>query len=361
MSRWGQWRWRSRIVGDRDEWRVEGAATAEPPDGALGREPPGGATPASGATPIAGDGRPARPRRALSQQLAPGQAGIAQPALRVQDPQLRRPPGRPEAIPRHADLCPLPHHVSPQPDPRPPAQLQPQRGDLGQGAGQGGPAGPAARARAAGRRPSEPAPPAGRSRSRQRRGRYPGSHPGPGTAGPAAAGPPSVLEEHRRHRQRLLERARRQDDQPVQLHAPGHGLDRIQAPGQVQVGGYPARGLGLGDGPQRQRGLAAGAVAVEGRGRGARQPAQTRGSHPGPGSRWVSPDPTPPASRPACPAVPRATSGPAAAPPPARLRPQSPRATVRTPQRGAAPPQRSRRDDRAAWTFGGRGRPWDSQ
>ena len=93
----------------------------------------------------AGRERPARPARAcplgtvlrLAQQFVPGQAGIPQPALRVQDPQLRRPSGRPEAIPRDADLDPLPHHLAPEPDPGPTAQFQPERRDLGQGARQG--------------------------------------------------------------------------------------------------------------------------------------------------------------------------------------------------------------------------------
>jgi hypothetical protein len=86
----------------------------------------------------------------------------------------------------------------------------------------------------------------------------------------------SVLEEHRRHRQRLLESVRREDDQPFERHAPSRRLHRVEAPREVQVGGYPAGGLDLGDRPQPESGLAARPVPLESRGRSARQPAQTQ-------------------------------------------------------------------------------------
>jgi hypothetical protein len=51
--------------------------------------------------------------RGLSQKLSPRQAGIAQPALRVENSQFRRPARQPEPIPCHANLGSLPYHVSP--------------------------------------------------------------------------------------------------------------------------------------------------------------------------------------------------------------------------------------------------------
>ena len=216
-----------------------------------------------------GDGQSARNRRALSQKLGPGQAGVAQAALRVQDPQFRGPARRPEPVPRHADLRPLADYVPSQPDPRPPAQLQPQRGDLGESAGQSG--GKARRlqddqlnARSPGQRgqPTESLRQSGRRDS--------SSIQGPGLQVQQQQVHGSILEEHRRHRQRFLERARRQDDQPVQQDAPSHRLHRIQAPGQIQVCRDPAGGLGLGHGLEREGRLAAGPVAVDCGGRVAR-------------------------------------------------------------------------------------------
>ena len=84
----------------------------------------------------------------------------------------------------------------------------------------------------------------------------------------------SVLEEHRRHRQRLFQSVRREDDEPFQRHAPSRRLHRIQASPEVQVGGYSAGGLDPGDGPQPEGGLAARPVSLESGSGGSRQPAQ---------------------------------------------------------------------------------------
>jgi len=219
-------------------------------------------------------GQPTRPRRALSQKLAPRQAGIAQPAIRVQDSHLRRSPGWREPIPGHADLDPLPHHVSPQSNPRSAAQLQPQRSDLAEGTGQSG-----GKARRLQDEHLDAGSTSQGSQSaeslRHGRCRYPGSLQGPRRQVQQQHVHRSVLEEHRRHRQRLLQRIRRQDDEPVQLDAPSHGLDRIQASGQIQIGRDPSRGLDLGHRLQRERRHPAGPLAAQGSGRGAWQPAQS--------------------------------------------------------------------------------------
>jgi len=210
----------------------------------------------------------------LSQKLAPRQAAIAQPALRIEDLQLSSPAGRPIPIPRNSDLSQLPDHIPPQPNPGAPAQFQPQGGYLGQSAGQSrwkvrrlqneqldaGPAG----------QRSQPA-----ESLRQSRGRNPGTIQRSRLQVQQQQVDCSILEEHRRHRQRLLERSRRQDDQPVQLDATSHGFDRIQAPGQIQIGHDPACRLGMGRGLQRERRLAARPIAVQSGGRCTRQPAQS--------------------------------------------------------------------------------------
>lgn len=80
----------------------------------------------------------AGPRRRLAQQLVAGQAGVPRTTVRVQDSKLRRPSRRPEPVASDAHLGPLSHHVPPKPDPRPPAQLEPESGHLGQDADQRG-------------------------------------------------------------------------------------------------------------------------------------------------------------------------------------------------------------------------------
>ena len=216
--------------------------------------------------------QPADPRRALSQKLAPRQAGIAQPALCVQDSQLSRTARRPKPVPRHSDLGPLPHHVPTQPNPGSAAQLQPQRRDLGESPRQGG-----GKARRLQNEQLDTGSTSQRSQSAetlsQIRRRNPG-HQRPGRQIQQQQVHRSILEKHCRHRQRLLERVGRQNDEPLELNAPGHGLDRIQASGQIQIRRDPAGGLGPGHGLQRERRLAAGPIAVQGSGRGARQTAQ---------------------------------------------------------------------------------------
>jgi hypothetical protein len=72
----------------------------------------------------------------------------------------------------------------------------------------------------------------------------------------------SILQQHRRHSQRLLERARREDDEPLELDPTSNRLHRIKASGKIQIRNDPADRLGLGHGLQRQRRLAAGSLAV---------------------------------------------------------------------------------------------------
>lgn len=211
--------------------------------------------------------------RHLPQQLVPSQAGIPRAALRVQDPKLRRPPRRPVPIPRDAHLGPLPYDVPAEAYPRPPAQLQAERGNLGQRAHQ---------RRGQTRRLEHQQLDPGSTRQR-RQAVQSLAQSGRGQTQAIARQRRqvqqqqvhrSVLEEHRRHRQRLLDGVRREYDQPFELNAPSRRFDRVEAPREVQVGGYPTGGLDLGDGPQPESGLAARSGPLEGRDRGTRQSPQ---------------------------------------------------------------------------------------
>ena len=220
-------------------------------------------------------GRAADPLRALRQQFLPGEAGVPGATVRVQDPYLGGSTRRPEPVARHANLRPLADHVPPQPDPRPPAELQPQGRYLAQRAGESrwqarrlehdqldpGPAGE-------GRQSAEP--------FGQGRGRDAGAVERPVRQVEQQEIDRSVLEQHRRHGHRLGERIGREDDEPFQPHPARDRLDRVEAPGQVQVCDKSAGGLGMGGGLQRQRGLATGPVPVECSGRSAWQAAKPK-------------------------------------------------------------------------------------
>jgi hypothetical protein len=60
----------------------------------------------------------------------------------------------------------------------------------------------------------------------------------------------AAREEHPRDRQALVERLRRQDDEPVEPNPAGNGLDRVERPGEIQPGDDRAARLGFGDHPQ---------------------------------------------------------------------------------------------------------------
>ena len=222
----------------------------------------------------AGRSRPclSRPRR-LPQQLVAGQAGVSHSTVRVQNSKLRGPSGRSKTIPTYAHLRPLPNDVPPQPDPRQAAQLEPERGDL--------------RDRSGDRR---------REPRRLENDHLDAGSTGEGRQamepiGQTRRGPSgrierpvrqiqheeidrSVLEKHRGHCQRLLERIGRDDDQPVELDAPSDCLDGIEASSQIEVRRYSTCHLGLGDCPQRQGRFAARLAAAKSGGRDTRQTAE---------------------------------------------------------------------------------------
>lgn len=69
----------------------------------------------------------------VREQLVAGEARVAEAALGVQDPELRGPAGRPEPIAGHGHLRGLADHVTTEPDPVSPRELQAKAGSLGHG------------------------------------------------------------------------------------------------------------------------------------------------------------------------------------------------------------------------------------
>ncbi len=60
----------------------------------------------------------------LRQELVAGEAAVARPAFRVEEPECGPPVRRPVAVLRDADLRPLADDLPPEPHPAGPAQLE---------------------------------------------------------------------------------------------------------------------------------------------------------------------------------------------------------------------------------------------
>ena len=78
-------------------------------------------------------------------------------------------------------------------------------------------------------------------------------------------------EEHPGDRETLVERLRREHDEPIQANAAGGGLDRVERVGKIEPGDDRAVSLGLGDEPQGERRGAGARSAPERDACGARQ------------------------------------------------------------------------------------------
>ena len=208
------------------------------------------------------------------EKLVASQAGIAWAAVRIEDPEVGGSAGWRVSVAHHLGSGQLADHVAAELDPRLPPQLEVQSGRLLDRRGDRG-----RQTRRLQDDQLDLGAPGDRGQS---------MHPVRGLRRAATAVADrgsrrqiqeqqihrAILQEHGRHTQRLVQRVRRQDHEPLELDAPRDGLDRIQAPGQVQIRGDAARRLGLRDGLESQRGLAAGAVALEGDRRGSGQAAQ---------------------------------------------------------------------------------------
>jgi hypothetical protein len=210
----------------------------------------------------------------VENELLAAEAGITLPTVRVEDPEHRPASRRAVAVPRDQRLRTLADDVAPETDPRAPGQLQAEAGRLGHGAGQA--AGETGRLQhdeqclcpsGQGGEPSQPI----------------GDDGGAVRGRETAAGQVQDQEIHRAtgeqratDGQPFVERFGGDDHQPFEADATGDGLDRIEAPGEVQPGHDGARGLGLRGEPQDERGPATGAVTPDRDARRPRQPTRSQ-------------------------------------------------------------------------------------
>lgn len=201
------------------------------------------------------------------------EAGVALPAVGVEDPQRRPPPRWTGAIARDDHLRSLADDIPPEPDPGAPVELEANAGRLADGALEAAGAtagrlqhherdpGPARERRDAGESIAE---------SRPRAAAGVG-----GAAGAGGARPPArqiddedvhgtAREQRAGDRQPLFRIVRSQDDEPLRLDAASHGLHGIERRREVQPGHDRARGLRLRDEPQRERRPPARDVAANG-------------------------------------------------------------------------------------------------
>jgi len=225
----------------------------------------------------------------VEEELVPAEAGVTLPTVRVEDPEHRPAPRRAVAVPGDQRFGALADDVAPEMDPRAPGQLQAEAGRFGDGTGQA--AGQTGRLqhdeqrlRSSGQR-GETTEPVGDDRRPIRGGKATTGqvedeqvHRAPGEQCPADG-------------QALFERVGGDDHQPFEANTPGDGLDRVEAPGQIQPGHDGTRGLGFSGEPQDERGPAAGAVPADGDTRRARKPTVSQdgveGGEPGPNDPLV--------------------------------------------------------------------------
>ena len=220
-----------------------------------------------------------RSGRLGSEERIPTEAGVPVAAIRVEDPELRPPPRRAESVPGDHHLRPLPDDVPAEPDPRPTGELEPKTGrfserlvkarrEAGRLEDDEHSAGPTGERR-------EPMETIGNRRSPRR---SPGARPRghPSRAEILASVTEEVdekevdrpaLHERSSHREAVVDRFRGKDDEPFEADPPGDRLDRIEAPGQVEVrDDRPAR-LSLGREAESESRLAAREIAPDGNAR----------------------------------------------------------------------------------------------
>lgn len=248
-GRCGQWRWRRRIGrGHGQAGRGRGLGGADDAGWPIGQ-----------------------------QRVGP-EAGVPRPAFRVEDPDLRPPARRAEAVPGDRHLRPLADDVAAEPDPRPADQVEPQSDRGGQRIG----------AVALGAAPFGAVEDDEHRPGAAGEGGEPGEalgDPGGPTAGPCGSAEPGRQvddeqvdgpgpEERPGEGEPLVEVGRREDDEPFEPDAPGDRLDRVEHPVDVEPGADRAAGLGLGEEPEGERRPAARRPPAKGEARGPRDAAR---------------------------------------------------------------------------------------
>ena len=180
--------------------------------------------------------------RGLDEEVVAAQAGVAIVALRVEDSELRPPPRRAEVIPRDDHLRSLADDVPPEAYPRSPGELESHPGRFRDRGPKPGPQAGRLEQDEEGLRPAgeggeamEPIPHPGRTGCQFESRRQIDDE--------EIDGPPG--EQCRRDRQPLLEVVRGDEDEPLEAHAAADGLDRVEAPTEVDPGGDRAGGLRL--------------------------------------------------------------------------------------------------------------------
>jgi hypothetical protein len=207
------------------------------------------------------------------EELVAAEAGVALATVGVEDPELRPPPRRAEAVPGDHHLRPLADDVAAQADPATSGELQPEAGRFRDSI-------------------AEPAAQGGRLEEDEERGGPPGKRSETMETIGDAGGPRGRLDARRQvddeevhrtageqaagDRQALVEAVRGDDDEPLEADSASHRLDRVEAPAGVQPGDDRAARLGLRDEAKCEGCLAAPALASKSDARRARQPAGTK-------------------------------------------------------------------------------------
>ena len=195
------------------------------------------------------------------EEVRAAEALIALAALGVEDPELRPPPRRTEPVAGDGHLRLLADDVASEPDPRPAGELEAQAGRFRDGGREsGGEAGrlegdeQRLRPTGEGREAAQPIGDLRGGRAGVRARREVDDEQVDRSAGEQRPG----------DREALVERVRRQDDEPVEADAAGDGLDRVEGAGEVQPGDDRAVGLGLRGEAEGERRLARAGVAAKG-------------------------------------------------------------------------------------------------
>jgi hypothetical protein len=224
-------------------------------------------------------------RGLVDEQGVPDETDVPLAALGVEDPE-RRPTARwAVAVVGHERLGPMPDDVPPEPDPRPTGQLEPDAGRLGDGGREA-----TGEPRGVEDEEERPGTPGERSQPMQ-----PVAdpcrlvRPGQATAGQVEDEEVdrSTGQQAARDAESLVEAGRRDDDEPVEVDAPGNGFDRVEAARQVEPGDDRALGLCLGDDPEAQCRASARALSAD---RDAGRPGQAARSEDRVQCREAGPD-----------------------------------------------------------------------
>jgi hypothetical protein len=196
------------------------------------------------------------------------EAGVALTTLRVEDPQVRLPSRRAGAVPGDDHPGPLTDHVATEPDPGATGELQADGRGLADGARQARVTDPGRTGRVAGRwlkdDDGDARPPGERREAGEpvaERCASPGSPDGKVQDDQVDR---PAREELAGDLEPFPQRSRRHQQEPVELDAARHGLDRIEARGEVHPGDDRTRRLGRRGKPEGEGGPAAREIATEG-------------------------------------------------------------------------------------------------